>query len=107
MASPQLWITNKQSTIRGHILSLCTQAQVQHGTNGRACCQWLLDSCLEAMMRDSHLTLRAPAMPGATTRTGNPWSLDSSLRRRIVHSSADAAMGEERGAAVHAHGRKA
>ena len=49
----------------------------------RACCQWLLDSCLEAMMRDSHLTLRAPAMPGATTRTGNPWSFDSSLHRRI------------------------
>ena len=31
-------------------------------------------------MRESHLTLRAPAMPGATTRTGKPWSADSSLR---------------------------
>ena len=65
----------------------CATATKLHGTSGRACCQWLLDSCLEAMMRESHLTLRAPAMPGATTRTGNPWSLDSSLHNRVVYSS--------------------
>ena len=43
------------------------------------CCQWLPLSSRLAMMRVSHLTLRAPVTPGTTTRRGKPWSTGRAL----------------------------
>ena len=59
----------------------CGMQQVKEPT----CCQWAWLSCLLVMMRDSHLTERAPVTPGTTTLRGNPWSVDSVLHT-TMHS---------------------
>jgi hypothetical protein len=44
----------------------------------------LQPTCRAGLIRFTHLTARAPVMPGVTTRTGYPWSCGSSLHQSAI-----------------------